>query len=82
MRETRLLPEFAHLYPELIPGQWEPASRIAEVMMARLLLQQLGSDPMERALQESHFEFRGGAQDPPRTTPRRRVEDRADESQE
>ena len=29
---------------------------------------------MERALQESHFEFRGGAQEPPRTNPRRRME--------
>ena len=60
MREARLRPEFAHLYPELIPGQWEPASRIAEVVLARFLLQQMASDPMERALQESHFEFRGG----------------------
>jgi hypothetical protein len=40
----------------------------------------MASDPMDRALQESHFEFRGGAQDPPRTNPRRRVEDRTDES--
>jgi hypothetical protein len=80
MREARLRPEFAHLYPELIPGQWEPASRIAEVVLARFLLQQMASDPMERALQESHFEFRGGAQDPPRTSPRRRVVDRPDQS--
>jgi hypothetical protein len=80
MREARLRPEFAHLYPELIPGQWEPASRIVEVVLAHYLLQQMAADPMERALQESHFEFRGGAQEPPRTNPRRRVEDRADES--
>ena len=78
MRQARLRPEFADLYPELIPGQWEPASRIAEVVLARFLLQQMASDPMERALQESHFEFRGGPQDPPRTNPRRRVEDHAD----
>jgi hypothetical protein len=80
MREARLRPEFAHLYPELTPDQWEPASRIAEVVLARFLLKQMGSDPTDRALQESHFEFRGGAQDPPRTNPRRRVDDRADES--
>jgi hypothetical protein len=77
MREARLRPEFADLYPELIPGQWEPASRIVEVVLARfLLLQQMASDPMERALQESHFEFRGGAEEPPRANPRRRVDDR------
>ncbi|MGH7580911.1 MAG: hypothetical protein ACREM9_12105 [Gemmatimonadales bacterium] len=80
MREARLRQEFAHLYPELTPGQWEPASRIAEVVLARFLLQQMASDPMERALQESHFEFRGRAQEPPRANPRRRVEDRVDES--
>ena len=79
MREARLRPEFAALYPELTPGQWEPASRIAEVVLARFLLKQMGEDPMERALQESHFEFRGGAQEPPRLNPRRRVEDRTGE---
>ena len=31
MREARLRPEYASLYPELIPGKWEPASRIVEV---------------------------------------------------
>jgi hypothetical protein len=77
MREARLRPEFADVYPELTPGQWEPAARIAEVVLARYLLKQMGSDPMDRALQESHFEFRGGAQDPPVVSPRRRVEDRA-----
>jgi hypothetical protein len=80
MREARLRPEFADLYPELTPDQWEPASRIAEVVLARFLLKQMGSDPADRALQESHFEFRGGAQEPPRTNPRRRVDDRADQS--
>jgi hypothetical protein len=80
MREARLRPEFAHLYPELTPGHWEPASRIAEVVLARFLLQQMASDPMERALQESHFEFRGAAQEPPLINPRRRAEDRAGDS--
>jgi hypothetical protein len=80
MREARLRPEFAQLYPELTPGQWEPAARIAEVLLARFLLQQMASNPMDRALQESHFEFRGGAEEPPLTNPRRRVVDRTDES--
>ena len=76
MREARLRPEFGHLYPELTPGQWEPASRNAEEVLARDLLQQMGAeDPMERALQVSHFLFRGGALDPPVVNPRSRIED-------
>jgi hypothetical protein len=61
MREARLRPEFADLYPELTPGQWEPAARIAEVVLARYLLQRMTDAPGDRALDESHFEFRGGA---------------------
>lgn len=72
MREARLRPEFAHIYPELTPGRWESASRIAEVVLARfLLLQQMTeATSQERALNESHFEFRGGADapDPERKT--------------
>lgn len=75
MREARLRPEFAHLYPELVPGQWEPASRIAEVVLAHYLLQQLGDAPQDRALNESHFEFRGGADEHPSPNPRRRAAD-------
>jgi hypothetical protein len=62
MREARLRPEFTHLYPGLTPGQWEPASRIAEAVLANLMLQQLGEAPSaDRLLPEQHFEFRGGA---------------------
>lgn len=61
MREARLRPEFAHLYSGLTPGQWEPASRVAEAVLANLLLQQLGEVPAtDRLLPEEHFEFRGG----------------------
>lgn len=61
MREARLRPDFAHLYPGLTPGQWEPASRIAEAVLANLMLQQLGEAPStDRLLPEQHFEFRGG----------------------
>ena len=71
MREARLRPEFAELYPELIPGQWEPAARIAEVVLARYLLQQLTDGQPDRALNETHFEFRGGAEVPATETRRR-----------
>jgi hypothetical protein len=76
MREARLRPEFAQLYPELTPGQWEPAARIVEVVLARYLLRQMTETPTpDRALDESHFEFRGGA-DPERGPARERAVDR------
>ena len=60
MREARLRPEFAHLYPGLTPGRWEPASRIAEAVLANVLLHQMGDAPIpDRPLDEAHFEFRG-----------------------
>jgi len=62
MREARLRPEFAHLYPGLTPGQWESAGRIAEAVLANLMLQEMAEAPAtDRVLPEEHFEFRGGA---------------------
>jgi [ribosomal protein S18]-alanine N-acetyltransferase len=64
MREARLRPEFADLYPTLTPGQWEPAARVAEVVLARLLLLEISEAPLrERVLNEEHFEFRGETPD-------------------
>jgi hypothetical protein len=75
MREARLRPEFAHLYPTLTPGQWEPAARIAEVVLARLLLLEISEAPIQdRVLNEEHFEFRG---DTPGSSPRHSTGSRA-----
>ena len=64
MREARLRPEFADLYPTLTPGQWEPAARVAEVVLARLLLLEISEAPFQdRILNEEHFEFRGETPD-------------------
>jgi diadenosine tetraphosphate (Ap4A) HIT family hydrolase len=78
MREARLRPEFAHLYPTLTPGQWEPAARVAEVVLARLLLLEISEAPMhDRVLNEEHFEFRGETPDgAPRSSAASRAADK------
>jgi hypothetical protein len=64
MREARLKAEYADLYPTLTPGQWEPAARIAEAVLARLLLLEISEAPLQdRVLREEHFEFRGETPD-------------------
>jgi len=81
MREARLKPEFADLYPTLTPGQWEPAARVAEVVLARLLLLEISETPLEdRVLREEHFEFRGESPDgAPRSPGSARTADRIGE---
>jgi hypothetical protein len=61
IREARLRPEYADLYPTLQPGVWTPASDLGR----QLLLWHLtaGRAPEgERLMSEEHFEFRGGVQ--------------------
>jgi hypothetical protein len=81
MREARLRPEFADLYPTLTPGQWEPAARVAEAVLARLLLLEISEAPLkDRVLDEKHFEFRGETSDgTPRGAGTSRAVDRAEE---
>ena len=60
-REARLKPEFAHLYPPLKAGQWEPAAVMAERLIAWLLGQSNhGYLVSDRVLRSEHFDFRGG----------------------
>ncbi len=59
IREARLRPEYASLYPGVQPGVWMPASAIGQ----QLLLWHLtapATPPGERLMGEGHFEFRGG----------------------
>jgi hypothetical protein len=59
IREARLRPQYASLYPALTPGTWQPASAIGR----QLLLWHLTAPSLpegERLMSEEHFEFRGG----------------------
>jgi hypothetical protein len=59
-REARLKPEFAHLYPYLRPGIWEPAAMLTDRVVASLLGRPGGKFITgDRALDPAHFEFRG-----------------------
>jgi hypothetical protein len=60
IREARLRPQYASLYPALEAGTWQPASAIGR----QLLLWHLTAPALpegERLMSEEHFEFRGGA---------------------
>ena len=71
-REARLHPEFAALYPYLIPGVWEPAATLVDRVVAAILGRPDGRFiSRERALDPEHFEFRGGGGRPRGRTPRR-----------
>ena len=60
VREARLRPEFAGVYPQIRPGLWLIAATIASARKHE--------DPppplRERLLPEEHFEFRGGDSTP------------------
>lgn len=60
VREARLRPQFAYLYPELPADTWLAASEVG----ATILMSQLKSArPLslgDRLLPDEHFEFRGG----------------------
>jgi hypothetical protein len=60
IREARLRPQYASLYPALEAGTWQPASAIGRQL---LLWHLTASTPPEgeRLMSEEHFEFRGGA---------------------
>jgi hypothetical protein len=74
IREARLRPEFASLYPGVEPGVWLPATTVGQ----QLLLWHLATavTPQgERLMAEEHFEFRGGRGAENRDGARTRVSD-------
>ena len=59
IREAKLRPEYAVLYPAIEPGVWMRASDIGR----QLLLWHLTAASIpdaDRVMSEEHFEFRGG----------------------
>jgi hypothetical protein len=68
LREARLRPEFAELYPGVEPDLWYTAATIAEHMLVRLVHQDREPLP-PRVLDPRHFEFRGSDSLPPGPRP-------------
>lgn len=60
VREARLRPQYASLYPALEAGTWQPASAIGRQLLLWHLT--VPTAPQgERLMSEEHFEFRGGS---------------------
>jgi hypothetical protein len=60
IREARLRPQYASLYPALEAGTWQPASAIGRQLLLWHLTAPIAPQG-ERLMSEEHFEFRGGA---------------------
>jgi hypothetical protein len=78
VRQALLKSGYAHLYPGIPPGEWQPAAVMADLVVAsRPRPRHHHSQGRDRVLDEKHFEFRGlpsaGTQDDQR---RSRLEDR------
>jgi len=62
IRQAMLKPAFAHLYPGIPANEWLPAGvMLDQVLSLRLRKQDQVPVTRERALNETHFEFRGVA---------------------
>ena len=61
IREARLRPEFADLYPAVEPGVWLPATTVGQQLLLWHLAKAI-TPQGERLMGEEHFEFRGGPQ--------------------
>jgi hypothetical protein len=59
IREARLRPEYADLYPGIEPGVWLPATTIGQQLLLWHLAKAV-TPKGERLLTDEHFEFRGG----------------------
>ncbi len=60
-REAKLRSEFAAFYPGVPPGIWLPAADLGATLLMQHLRAPAPPELGNRLLDESHFEFRGGA---------------------
>lgn len=59
VRQALLKSGSAHLYPGVPAGEWQPATVMADMVLALRLAPRLSGGGRERVLDERHFEFRG-----------------------
>jgi len=59
-REARLRPEWAELYPTILPDSWHLAAALLPLVLRYQLLSEAGRSDARRILDDTHFEFRGG----------------------
>jgi hypothetical protein len=60
VREARLRPEWAHLYPGLEPEVWMVAAELVPLVLRDRLHGQSTWEFTRRILVDEHFDFRGG----------------------
>ncbi|CAN5832449.1 hypothetical protein BH24GEM1_BH24GEM1_14630 [soil metagenome] len=62
VREARLRPEWADLYPGVQPDVWHVAAALVPLVLRQRLQNQRSWEFTRRILLDDHFEFRGGRQ--------------------
>lgn len=60
VREARLRPEWANLYPGLAAGVWMVAAQLVPLVLRHRLQDKPSWEFTRRILVDEHFEFRGG----------------------
>ena len=60
VREARLRPDWAHLYPGVEAGVWTVAAELVPLVLRHRLQGQSTWEFTHRILVDEHFEFRGG----------------------
>jgi hypothetical protein len=60
VREARLRPEWAKLYPGLETGGWVVAAQLVPLVLRHRLQHEATWEFARRILVDEHFEFRGG----------------------
>ena len=59
VRQALLKPSFAHLYPNIVPNEWQPASVLLAQVNTIARHRAAARPGAQDALDPAHFEFRG-----------------------